>query len=443
MSVRNIYFVAIALFFVECLSANLSSVKAQSPSTALHSNGNTIQPVDNTTLHGKIMVGYQGWFNCPDDGANLGWKHWARNGRRPFGPRNVTVDLWPDTSELTESERYETDFEYADGSKGVVFSSTNEQTVARHFQWMQTYGIDGAFLQRFAVGLNGSSLRNNDQILSNVRNAAAKSGRVYAVMYDLSGLREGQVNTVLEDWKRLSEQRKITEDNSYLHHEGKPIVSVWGIGFSDNRQYRLLECRELVQSLKNLGCCVMLGVPSYWREGNRDAVDDPMLIETMKLADILSPWTIGRYTNPRQAQEHANSIWKLDNDWCQQHDIDFLPVAYPGFSWHNLHGGPLNQIPRLQGAFLWSQVEGAKRVGCSAIYIAMFDEVDEATAIFKCTNNPPTASGGEFITYEGLAPDFYLKLVGEAGKYIRGEPLPADSASKRFIKPSTKEFENR
>ena len=28
--------------------------------------------VDTSTLTGKIMCGYQGWFNCPDDGADLG-----------------------------------------------------------------------------------------------------------------------------------------------------------------------------------------------------------------------------------------------------------------------------------------------------------------------------------------------------------------------------------
>ena len=39
-----------------------------------------VQPVDPGTLTGKVMVGYQGWFNCPKDGSELGWKHWARLG---------------------------------------------------------------------------------------------------------------------------------------------------------------------------------------------------------------------------------------------------------------------------------------------------------------------------------------------------------------------------
>ena len=63
------------------------------------------------------------------------------------------------------------------------------------------------------------------------------------------------------------------------------------------------------------------------------------------------------------------------------------------------------------------------------IYVAMFDEVDEGTAIFKCTNDVPPDGESRFLTYEGLPTDFYLKLTGAGGKMLRGElpvtePLP-------------------
>ena len=393
--------------------------KQQADCQAPESEAATINP---KTLTGKVMVGYQGWFNCPGDGAKLGWKHWSRNRNKPFGPGNVTIDLWPDVSELDPDELYQTGFQYADGSSASVFSSANRKTVLRHFHWMKEYGIDGAFLQRFAVGLSGpASLKNNDTVLAHVRDGAKQSGRAFAVMYDLSGLRSGQVQRVREDWIRLRSTLNVTKDSTYLHHNDRPLVAVWGVGFSDNRNYSLKECAELVQWLKSSGCSVMLGVPSFWRERKRDALDDPALHEILKSADVLSPWTIGRYRTPEEATRHASMTWRPDLNWCREEKVDFLPVVFPGFSWHNLHGGMLDQIARLKGEFFWSQIKAAKSIGCEMIYVAMFDEVDEATAIFKCTNKPPTGNGGEFITYEGLPSDHYLKLTGKAGRLLRDE----------------------
>jgi hypothetical protein len=59
----------------------------------------------------------------------------------------------------------------------------------------------------------------------------------------------------------------------------------------------------------------------------------------------------------------------------------YMPVIFPGFSWHNLK--PENQIPRLGGEFLWRQAYNARKSGASIIKIAMFDEVNEGTAILK------------------------------------------------------------
>ena len=50
----------------------------------------------------------------------------------------------------------------------------------------------------------------------------------------------------------------------------------------------------------------------------------------------------------------------------------------------------------------------------------MFDEIDEGTAIFKCTNDPPVGAS-PFVTFEGLPSDHYLWLTGMGGKLLRGE----------------------
>jgi hypothetical protein len=173
--------------------------------------------------------------------------------------------------------------------------------------------------------------------------------------------------------------------------------------------------------LKKDGCSVLLGVPAYWRELSRDAVADPELHEVLQLADVLSPWTVGRYADLPGVEHHATDVLIPDLAWCAARKIDYLPVVFPGFSWHNLQGAQLNQIPRQKGRFLWSQFVAAKSAGAEMIYVAMFDEVDEATAIFKCTNDVPVNEGAAFLGYEGLPSDYYLRLTGEGGRLLRGD----------------------
>jgi hypothetical protein len=76
-------------------------------------------------------------------------------------------------------------------------------------------------------------------------------------------------------------------------------------------------------------------------------------------------------------------------------------------------------IPRLGGEFLWKQFHAASNLGLDMAYVAMFDEVDEGTAIFKVSNAPPLQ--GHFVTYEDLPADWYLRLTAEGSKILSGE----------------------
>lgn len=387
-----------------------------------------ITGVNAKTLYGKVMCGYQGWFSVPGDGGpEHGWRHWTKDGG-PLADGNAKVDLWPDVSELDPAQRFPTGFKMADGSPAEVFSSYEKATVLKHFEWMQEYGIDGVFVQRFANGLkNPGSLDHCNTVLASCRAGANLHGRAYAVMYDLSGLPAGHIDDVIDDWRALKNEMVITEDPAYLNHHGKPVVAIWGVGFNDHRDYTLAECRRLIEFFKHDpedgGCTVMLGVPANWRELQGDAVNDPELLKVIALADIVSPWTVGRYTNPAGAARYAENNLKPDQAWCRERNIDYMPVVFPGFSWHNMKGGPSDQIPRQHGQFLWSQFREAKNANVAMLYVAMFDEVDEGTAIFKCVNNVPVGEKSKFVTFEGLPSDFYLRMVGNGTKLIHGETL--------------------
>jgi hypothetical protein len=380
--------------------------------------------IDASTLEGKVMCGYQGWFAAEVDGLGRGWRHWG--GHDGFRPGSCSVDLWPDMSELGPGERYATRFRFADGRTAEVYSAQNRPTVVRHFRWMKDYGIDGVFLQRFVTEISREKGRQQfDTVLDHAREGARLHGRAYAIMYDLSGLPSGGVARVAADWRTLCADRKITADSAYLRHRGKPVVAVWGVGFNDGRRYTLAECLALVRVLRR-EATVLLGVPSGWRTLDRDAVRDPQLHEAILAADIVSPWTVGRYRTLPDVETHAQTRWAADLAWCRGRGKDYLPVVFPGFSWHNMKPeAPLDQIPRQGGRFLWKQYVGAKRAGATMVYQAMFDEMDEGTAIFKCANVVPVGPT-RFVTYEGLPSDHYLWLVGEAARMIRGERPVAD-----------------
>jgi hypothetical protein len=66
-----------------------------------------------------------------------------------------------------------------------------------------------------------------------------------------------------------------------------------------------------------------------------------------------------------------------------------------------------------------------KTVGVKSLYIAMFDEMNEGTAIFKVAENAsqaPTDKSYVNLDQDGVAvsSDFYLRLVNDAGRMIKG-----------------------
>ena len=104
----------------------------------------------------------------------------------------------------------------------------------------------------------------------------------------------------------------------------------------------------------------------------------------------------------------------------------YMPVVFPGFSWQNLKKSQgvyadLNSIPRLEGDFMWRQFYNAISENAETLYVAMFDEMDEGTCIFKVEENPPSSSLSQFANYEGLPSDYYLWLTGKAGEALRNE----------------------
>ncbi|SDE68334.1 hypothetical protein SAMN05216464_108202 [Mucilaginibacter pineti] len=373
-----------------------------------------------------VMAGYQGWFAAEGDGSDRGWYHYQGNGG--FYPGNTNVDFWPNITEYTK--KYKSPFKFANGDDAYLYSPYDEESVDLHFKWMKDYGIDGVHMQRFVGEIkNPSGKRHFNKVLANALKAAKKYGRAISVMYDLSGCSSADVAFVEQDWNELLTTFKLAdnkENPTYLYHNGKPLVTLWGVGFNDNRRYTIDDVSKLVDKLKgtNNKFSVMLGVPYYWRTLGNDTEKSPLLAALIKKSDIIMPWAVGRFDSKSY---NAQNVYD-DIQWCKANKVDYVPLVFPGFTWGNMHKDPTiyNAIPRLKGDFLWQQIAGAKNVGAKSLYVAMFDEIDEGTAIYKTARQADVPLNGDaglkFVGIEDeLASDYYLWLTGQGTKWFHGE----------------------
>ena len=406
------------IFVILLLAAFISDAMSQTK----HS-GVTMYP----SYKSLIMAGYQGWFRAPSQGQLL----------YP-DPSRIQIDMWPDVSEYTVT--YETGLKLADGSTARFFSSDDKSTVDLHFKWMKEYGLDGVFMQRFFNSAKpGNGRKTADGVLVNALEAASKYQRAIAVMYDLSGLRRSgeDCSALISDWKYLVDTLKVTNQKAaktYLFHRGKPLVVIWGVGFPD-RPYdiRNIGLKRFMDFLKHDpqygGCSVMLGVPTFWRDLNADCIHDPYLHELIREADLIMPWMVQRFTPLlHNDMDRYRDVILGDMEWCKKNNVDYVPCVCPGFSWHNLSVRqfpddikPVGSIPRQGGRFYWQQISTAIVAGAEMLYVAMFDEVNEGTAIFKVTDKPPVHESALFAGMDGKPSDLYLWLTGEAAKMLRKE----------------------
>jgi hypothetical protein len=387
--------------------------------------------IDATTLRGKVLCGYQGWFRCPGDTAGQGWIHWSRESER-IAPETLTFEMWPDMTDYPTDERFAAPgFSSAEGAPCYLYSADQAGTVLRHFQWMRQYGIDGVWLQHFLVDLPGGPLEDRypsrRRVLDHVRAAASQTGRVWAIAFDVAGISTDKMFDVLtNEWRKLVSDG-VTQDERYLHQNGLPVVEVWGF-YYQNPNNAMTPCvaNQLIDFFKAPGTthAFLVGGGDWaWRFN-----PDPEWQGFLRRFDAYSPWNVGNYSKGEHGLRRASTgSWEEDKRECEKRGILWLPVIYPGFSWDNLQKLPPGKslIPRRGGSFLWEQFHALSELGVDSACVAMFDEVDEGTAIFKVTNHPPTQA--HFVTYDGFPTDWYLRLVGEGSRLLRTrQPISAE-----------------
>ncbi|MGL5017953.1 MAG: hypothetical protein ACRDBP_07460, partial [Luteolibacter sp.] len=360
--------------------------------------------VDATTLKGKVMTGYQGWFRTPNDlYDNDSWTHWARNNTMTAG--NFTVDAWPDLTEydpgnLTRAGSVMT----SSGSPAHLFSSASYSAVQKHFRWMRKHNIDGAWLQRFSPNAGTKP----EWVMHNVSRAAAEEGRIWGVEYDVSSLEDATVLAKLQaDWVWLTTQFDILNDPRYVREGGKPVVFIWGLSVPD-RGFTPATSDAVVDWFKAQGCHVLGGIPSVW-----NSLSAAWKTHIEKYNGVL----VWMSTNTSDAAFFRNR------------GQDFYPHIWPGFSWAHLKQlpatPPTQYTDRNGGQFYWTKGRDWINAGGGAdrLFIGMFDEYDEGTHIMPMTDDPPPphTEWGRFINNQGKPGDWWMMLTDELKRMMWGQ----------------------
>jgi hypothetical protein len=382
---------------------------------------NLIVPkVDNSSYTGKAMFGYQGWFAHPDDKSpRPTYWHWGDMSK--IGREHLSIDMFPDMREMGENEKMRTAYSFPSGPIAYVFSSGNRQTVHRHMKWVRDYNTDGVWLQRFISEYNDKAVMAfRDSTTVFVQEGCETYGRVFAIMYD--GI-ANRVEDIKTDWKHLIDDLGITESDRYLNHNGKPIVALWGYTVRSEATVDQLEA--LIDWFTTTAdpkyqASIKLGVNDNWFS------KDQRWLDAFKQVDVISPWSVGRFSNQSGYNNYVTKQIVPGMNWCNDNNVLFVPVLFPGFSWYNKKtDGIKNQIPRKGGNFFWMQVNGALNKNVKSMYFAMLDEVDEGTAMFKTAENSSMSPAQEYwlnLDADGydLPSDWYLRCAGQASEALRG-----------------------
>lgn len=392
---------------------------------------------DATTLNNKVMAGYQGWFRTPGD--RPGSTSWAHVFNGSISPEKLALDTWPDLSEFGADEKYPVPgFTYPDGSQAYMYSAQNYKSVLHHFQWMQEYGIDGVWLSEFCGSFrNGRTDSAMLTIMNNVRAAATATGRTWAYMWDMSSFggrtsKEEVYNTIVTQWKKMVDEG-VTSDPRYLHHNGKPVLLIWGF-FPSRPASQPDHMTPVVDFLLGSGkyqAALVAGADNKWRQGT------PEFQAMLMRMSALQPWSVGRVVRDSVTGYKVpfTGEWADDIAQCKANHVIFIPVINSGT---NIAGPPpvspaQPSVPRRMGNYLWQQFVTASKTGViNSAFIAMFDEVNEGTQIEKITSRPPVQA--PFLTYDGATNDYYLRLVGTASKMLKNRtpitfPIPVSPFS--------------
>jgi hypothetical protein len=308
---------------------------------------------------------------------------------------------------------------------------------------MKKYGIDGAFMQRFYRSISepqggwievfdsrypethsiectlGSLKLIYSQVLQSAKAASQKYGLGFAVEYDISGADSSTsdvVATILNDVDKLK-QAGLFDASAYFYHNNAPVIEIWGIGI--RKTVSPADTLRIVTGLKQAGYHVIIGVGTDWQKSISDS-SSASYGPTYRQANTVQPWTVGGYSHANY-KSTLSGVQTSDKKTLQDLGIGQSIVVWPGFSWGNLmHNGVYDQIPRDNGTFYQEQLDGAVSLQPQFLFTAMFDEVNEGTAIMPTLRVNELPVNQRFVGIDNnLDREIYLAKAGSASAALK------------------------
>jgi hypothetical protein len=398
-----------------------------SPGDTAQASTTTSTTLRASVLDGRLIAGYQAWFGCPGDyDDNKLWIHWFDTAAEAA---RITVDMLPDVSQLPASSLCDSGLRLADGQALQLYSAMDPALVDVQFSQMAASGVKAVALQRFVSWLVDPALKRRvDRVLDNAMAAAQRHQLPLYITYDVTGADEATVvQSILQDWAAVHGRYDLSTHAGYLRDNRHPVLQLWGFGFTD-RPGEPAAVRKLIVDLKHgqgaPAAFLIGGVPSRWSSLSGDSKTAAEWAAVYAAYDVVSPWTVGRYGNAQEAAAYIAGLQREQQALAARNGQGFLPVVFPGFSSRNLmaarhRSAPFNQIPRDCGRLLAAQLQGLESLGARSAYIAMFDEMDEATALLPTlAHQAQVPAGVSAVTLDqdgcSLPADYYLQALKDA-----------------------------
>ncbi len=391
--------------------------------------------VDATTLTGKVLAGYQGWFNTPNDATDEGYVHWGV-------PGDWSIEQWPDVNDYDSTEVFAVPgITTASGEQAYLFSSANSSVVDRHFQWMREHDVDGVLVQRFNSSFmfkqnDGSYVGEPQWPVVNARDSAHREGRTWSIEYDIQkGASDAErwetIQEVKDDWEYLTDTNgfDMLNDSHYQREGGQPVVTIFGLYVGSTNKYSTAQHADLINYFHSRGVYVV-GAGRGSQTGGAEQ------LANVGLHDAYISW---------------QGYWKgsdsyADDEAALNGVAEHIPHVFPGFSWTHLQNDSTRSShDRENGNFYWRMIsDAANETNAPWYFIGMFDEYDEGTNIIPASDDPPVPDTdpvlGVPLTYQVSDPmpsDWWMALTGVAKQALQGKISINDTI------PTESELENR